>query len=55
MRSGNGLAAVSRHNPAYFPDIERIARAYCEGDTDPLLFEAALNIAENDELFRAVT
>jgi len=50
----HGLAAISRHNPAYFPEIERIARAYCEGDTDPLLFEQALNIAENDVILMYV-
>ena len=50
----HGLAAINRHNPACFPEIERIARAYCEGDTDPLLFEAALMIAENDVILMAV-
>ena len=44
----HGLAAISRHNPAYFPEIGRMASAYCEGDTDPLLFEQALIIAESD-------
>ena len=44
----HGLAAISRHNPAYFPEIGRMATAYCEGDTDPLLFEQALIIAESD-------
>jgi hypothetical protein len=50
----HGLAAISRHNPAHFPEIARIARAYCEGDTDPLLFEAALAIAENDLILMCV-
>ena len=44
----HGLAAISRHNPAYFPEIGRMASACCEGDTDPLLFEQALIIAESD-------
>ena len=44
----HGLAAISRRNPAYFPEIGRMASAYCEGDTDPLLFEQALIIAESD-------
>jgi hypothetical protein len=50
----HGLAAISRHNPAHLPDIERIAHAYCEGDTDPLLFAAALAIAENDVILMCV-
>jgi hypothetical protein len=50
----HGLAAISRHNPAHWPDIARIAHAYCEGDTDPLLFEAALAIAENDVILMVV-
>ena len=45
---GHGLAAISRHNLAYFHEIGRIAMAYCEGDTDPLLFEQALIIGESD-------
>ena len=44
----HGLAAISRHNLAYFHEIGRIAMAYCEGDTDPLLFEQALIIGESD-------
>jgi hypothetical protein len=50
----HGLAGVSRLNPAYFPQIERIAKAYCEGDTDPLLLEQALIIAENDVILMCV-
>jgi hypothetical protein len=50
----HGLAGVSRLNPAYFPQIERIAKAYCEGDTDPLLLEQALIIAENDVVLMCV-
>jgi hypothetical protein len=49
-----GFGAISRHSPAYFPEIERIARSYCEGDTDPLLFEQALIIAENDMILMCV-
>jgi hypothetical protein len=44
----HGLAAISRYNPAYFPEIDRIAKAYCEGEDDPLLFEQALMMAECD-------
>jgi hypothetical protein len=36
------------------PEIERIANALCEGDTDPLLFEQALIFAENDYILRCV-
>jgi hypothetical protein len=42
----HGLTAITRHNPTYFPDIERMAKAFCDGDTDPLLLEQALIIAE---------
>ncbi len=49
-----GFGALSRRDPAYFPEIERIARSYCEGDTDPLLFEQALIIAENDMILICV-
>jgi hypothetical protein len=48
------LSVLDRHNPAYFPGIERIAWAYCEGDADPLLFEQALIIAENDMILMCV-
>jgi hypothetical protein len=50
----HGLSVLNRHNPAYFPEIERIAWAYCEGDADPLLFEQALIIAENDMILMCV-
>jgi len=50
----HGIGAISRHSPAYFPEIERIARSYCEGDSDPLLFEQALIIAENDMILICV-
>jgi hypothetical protein len=50
----HGLAAISRHDPECLPEIERIANALCEGDTDPLLFEQALIFAENDYILRCV-
>jgi hypothetical protein len=50
----HGLSVLNRHNSAYFPEIERIAWAYCEGDADPLLFEQALIIAENDMILMCV-
>jgi hypothetical protein len=49
--SGNafrhGLAAISRNKPEIFAEIEPIARAICNGATNPLLFEQALIIAES--------
>jgi hypothetical protein len=50
----HGLAAIGRHNPAHRSEIERIARAYCEGDSDPSLFEQAMIIAENDVIIMRV-
>jgi hypothetical protein len=50
----HGLAAIGRDNAAVFPDIERRAKAFCNGDTDPLLFEQALIIAENEFILRCV-
>jgi hypothetical protein len=44
----HGLAAISRDNPAFFPDIERLAKAICNDQADPLLFEQALIIAESE-------
>jgi hypothetical protein len=43
----HGLAALT-YKPAAFADVERIAKAICNGDTDPLLFDQALVIAENE-------
>jgi hypothetical protein len=50
----HGLATITRHNPKHFPDIERMATAICNGDTNPLLFEQALVIAENELVLRCV-
>jgi hypothetical protein len=43
----HGLAAVTRRDPARSSEIERMARAICGPDTNPLLFEQALMIAAN--------
>src|SRR5262249_42280599 len=51
----HGLATITRHNPKLFPDIERMAKAFCNGDTNPLLFEQALVIAENELVLRCVS
>ena len=50
----HGLAAFSRHAPECLPEIERMAKALCKGDTDPWLFEQALIIAETDYILRCV-
>jgi hypothetical protein len=50
----HGLATISRHNSECLPEIEHIAKALCEGNTDPLLFEQALIFAENDYILRCV-
>jgi hypothetical protein len=50
----HGLAAIGRHNPECLPEIEQSAKAICNGDSDPLLFEQALIIAENDFILRCV-
>jgi hypothetical protein len=45
---------MTRHNPTLFPDIERMAKALCNGDSNPLLLEQALVIAENELVLRSV-
>ena len=50
----HGLAAISRNNPEFFPEIAAVASAICNGATDPLLFEQALIIAENGFVLRCV-
>jgi hypothetical protein len=50
----HGLAALT-YKPGLFPEIERIAKAICNGDTNPLLFEQALVIAENEMVLRCVS
>lgn len=50
----HGLAAISRNNPEICAEIEPTARAICSDATDPLLFEQALIIAENDFVLRCV-
>jgi hypothetical protein len=49
----HGLAAFT-YKPAAFAEVERIAKAICNGDTNPLLFEQALVIAENEMVLRCV-
>ena len=49
----HGLAALT-YKPAAFAEVERIAKAICNGNTDPLLFDQALVIAENEMVRRCV-
>src|ERR1700736_2854073 len=49
----HGLAALT-YKPAAFAEVERMAKAICNGNTDPLLFEQALVIAENEMVRRCV-
>jgi hypothetical protein len=48
----HGLAAITRKDPESFAEIEPVARAICNGTVNPLLFEQALIIAENDFVLR---
>src|ERR1700738_3509604 len=49
----HGLAAFT-YKPAAFAEVERIAKAICNGDTNPLLFEQTLVIAENEMVLRCM-
>jgi hypothetical protein len=44
----HGLAAIARHDRALSPEIERLARAICAVDQNPLLLEQARTIAANE-------
>jgi hypothetical protein len=50
----HGLAAITHRPPAPTGDIERLARAICEQNDDPLLFNAAVAVAENHFLRHAI-
>jgi hypothetical protein len=50
----HGLAAITRKNPEIFAEIEPVAKAICNGATDPLLFEQALIIAGNGFVLNCV-
>jgi hypothetical protein len=50
----HGLAAFSRQNPALFEQTWRMAKAICGDDRDPLVFDQALLIAENQLLLQCV-
>lgn len=48
----HGLAAITQKEPEIFAEIEPVARAICNGAVNPLLFEQALIIADNDFVLR---
>ena len=50
----HGLAALKHLDAALPRDIELMANAICAGDTNPLLFEQALVIAESEMVLRCV-
>jgi hypothetical protein len=50
----HGLAAITRKDPEIFAEIEPVAKAICNGATDPLLIEQALIIAENGFVLNCV-
>ena len=51
----HGLTGLSGQNPAVAEQIVQIANAICNNDSNPLLFEQALLIAENEILLRHVS
>jgi hypothetical protein len=50
----HGLAAITHRPLAPTGDIERLARAICGQDDDPLLFNAAVTVAEKHFLRHAI-
>jgi hypothetical protein len=50
----HGLRAITHRHPTPSSEIERFAKAICGADNDPLLFEQACVIAENDFVLRAI-
>jgi hypothetical protein len=50
----HGLAAMKQFDPMLPQDIELIAKAMCADDPNPLLFEQALVVAENELVLRCV-
>jgi hypothetical protein len=50
-----GLAAMTYRQSAAVDEVERMAKAICDGDNNPLLFEQAIIIAENELVLRSVS
>jgi hypothetical protein len=48
----HGITTITCRNPAFASEIEEMARALCEGDTSPCLFQHALVVAECDLVLR---
>jgi hypothetical protein len=42
----HGLTTINCHNPALAGEIEEMARALCDGNDNPHLFQRALAVAE---------
>jgi hypothetical protein len=54
QRPAARAAAITHRHPTPSSEIERFAKAICGADNDPLLFEQACTIAENDFVLRAI-
>jgi hypothetical protein len=50
----HGLAALTENNPVLLPEIEQMAKRICGCDRNPLLYEQAIIIAENELALRCV-
>lgn len=50
----HGLAAMTYRDPVPTSELERFARTLCGDDSDPVLFEHALTIANNELVLRAI-
>jgi hypothetical protein len=50
----HGLAATLHMRPERSSELERLARAICGDDNDPLLLEQALVIAANERMLRSI-
>ena len=50
----HGLTTINYRNPAFAGEVEEMARALCEGDENPHLFQRALAVAECDVVLRYV-
>jgi hypothetical protein len=50
----HGLTRISYENPNCSQEIEQMAKAFCDGNPDPLLFEHAVRIVESELVLRCV-
>jgi hypothetical protein len=51
----HGLAANPRNNPGLLAEIAQMAKAICADAADPLLFEAAVAVAESELMLRCIS